>query len=124
MNKNLLPLFFLNREYSMTEEEYYNLDEKEKSNVDYFNKCLMDPDDNFRDACTEVMFLMLELIQKINSGEELSNEEIQKRKEFILEGFSDEDKNRLELFMYTCIQSMGIYSEESKQERKLRKERI
>ena len=117
-----LPLFFFAGPY-MCDPEYYDLNEEEKSYVDYFNECLMDPEDDFKDACTEVLFLMLELTQKINTGEELSDEEIQKRKQSILNGFNEENKKRLETFMYACIQSMGIYSEQRVQERKLRKER-
>ena len=43
------------------------------------------------------------------------------RKEEVLNGFNQEDKDRLELFMYACIQIIGIYSEERIQERREQK---
>jgi hypothetical protein len=118
----LLSTFFMNGSY-INNEEYFNLDDEEKANIDYFNKCLFDSDEKFRDACTEIMFLMLEISTKLNDKEEISDDVIKARKELILDGFNDEEKQRLETFMYACIQSMGIYSEERVQERKLRRER-
>jgi ABC-type metal ion transport system substrate-binding protein len=58
----------------------------------------------------------------MGTQEELSQEEINLRKEEILSSFNEKDKQRLESFMYATIQTMGIYSEESVKLRKTKKE--
>lgn len=67
------------------------------------------------------MLFILELSSKIGTDEESTAEEVSLKKEMLLSGFNKEDKEKIESFMYSCIQTMGIYSEEKKQERKLKK---
>lgn len=103
--------------------EYENLSDQEKTYMNYVDKCLNDPDEDFSYTCTLIMLSLLRTASKLNTDEEPTSEELQKEKEKLLEGYSEEDRSRLESFMFACIQTMGIYSEESVMERKLRNER-
>lgn len=120
MNKLLMMQFLSQSNYSYNREDEY-LSEEEKKYLDYVDKCLYESDEKFSDACTKSMFLILEVFSKIDTKEELTDEEINFKKEKIIFEFSQEEKDRLELFMYACIQTIGIYSEERIEERKLNK---
>ena len=100
---------------------YEDLTEEEKSLLKYVDKCLYEEDEKISDACSHYMLLILELASKIDTDEELTTEEVNVRKEKILDGFNQDDKEKIEFFGYACINTMGIYSEERIQERKLRK---
>ena len=123
MNK-LLILSLLSPCYYGYNKEYENLNEEEKAYIDYVDNCLNEQNKIFTDACIKSMLLILKLASKIGTEEELSNDEILFQKEVILNGFSQEDIDRIELFMYACIQIIGIYSEERIQERRNTKEKI
>lgn len=99
--------------------EYENLSEEEKKLLDYIDECLSETDKKFSEACTRIMLLLLEVLSKMNTDEELTDEEIFLREEKILTGFRKEDKDRLELFLYACIQTMGIYNKERQDEKSL-----
>ena len=109
-----------NYEYN---SEYKNLSDEEKKYIDYVDECLKETDEKFSDACTKAMLFILDASNRLGTDKELTNEEATKEKEEVLNGFNQEDKNRLELFMYACIQVMGIYSEERIAERKMAKEK-
>ena len=109
-----------NYEYN---SEYENLSDEEKVYMDYVDMCLNDPKEKFCDACSKAMLLILKIISKIDIEEELSNEEIALEKEQLLSEFNQEDKERIESFMYACIQTVGIYSEERVQERRQEKDK-
>ncbi len=121
MRNKILLMQFLSQYHYGYNPEYENLSEEEKAYMDYVEECLSDENLEFSDACTKLMLFILELTSKMDTEEELTNEEVIFRKEKILFGFSEEDKNRLESFMYACIETMGIYSEERVMERKLKK---
>ncbi len=110
-----------NYEYN---SEYENLSDEEKVYMDYVDMCLNDPNEKFCDACSKAMLLILKIISKIDIEEELSNEEIALEKEQLLSEFNQEDKERIESFMYACIQTVGIYSEERVQERRQEKDNL
>ena len=109
-----------NYEYN---SEYENLSDEEKVYMDYVDMCLNDPNEKLCDACSKAMLLILKIISKIDIEEELSNEEIALEKEQLLSEFNQEDKERIESFMYACIQTVGIYSEERVQERRQEKDK-
>lgn len=109
-----------NYEYN---SEYKNLSDEEKKYIDYVDECLKETDEKFSDACTKAMLFILDASNRLGTDKELTNEEATKEKEEVLNGFNQEDKDRLELFMYACIQVMGIYSEERIAERKMAKEK-
>lgn len=100
---------------------YEDLSEEEKKLLKYVDKCLYEEDEKISDACSHYMLLILELASKMDTDEELTTEEVNIRKEKILDGFNQDDKEKIEFFGYACINTMGIYSEERVQERKLRK---
>ena len=79
---------------------------------------MAETDEKFSNACLRAMLFILDAASKLNTDEELTTEEITFQKEQLLSDFSQEDKDRLEAFLYACIQIMGIYSEESIEERK------
>ncbi len=117
MNK-LIMLFLLNNYYYGYNPEYENLNDEEKKYMDYVDECLNDIDEKFSNACTKAMLLILETSSKMDTEEELTNKEIIMQKEKLLSEFNQEDKDRIESFMYACIQTMGIYSEERIEERR------
>lgn len=122
MNKLLMMQILIQCHYG-NNPEYENLSEEEKNYLDYVDECLSEKDEKFSDACAKAMFLILETSSKIGTDEELTNEEVVLKKEIILSGFGQKDKERLESFMYACVQTMGIYSEERIKARKLSKEK-
>lgn len=120
MDKMIMILKLYNYKYI---SEYENLSDEEKVYMDYVDMCLNDPNEKFCDACSKAMLLILKIISKIDTEEELSNEEIALEKEQLLSEFNQEDKERIESFMYACIQTVGIYSEERVQERRQGKDK-
>ena len=122
MNKLLMMQFLIQSNY-LYNTEYEKLTEEEKKYLDYIDKCLYESDENFSDACTKSMILILEVFSKIGTNEELNEEEITLKKEKIIFEFSQEEKDRIESFMFACIQTIGIYSDERIQERKSNKEK-
>lgn len=120
----LLMSPLLNKFHYGYNPEYENLSEEEKACMDYVDKCLNETDEKFSGACTKIMLFILEISSKMNTDEELTYEEIFLKKEKILNGFNEEDKDKIELFMYACIQTVGIYSEERIQERKQEKSKL
>ena len=122
MNK-LLIMSLLSQWHYGYNPEYENLSEEEKAYMDYVDECLNETDERFSAACTKAMLFILETSSKMGTEEELTNDEALLQKEIILNGFSQEDKDRIESFMYACIQTMGIYSEERVRERKHAKDK-
>lgn len=122
MNKLLLMQIIGQCNYGYN-PEYENLSEEEKSYMDYVDECLSEIDEKFKDACTKTMLLILEVYCKIGTDEEPTNEEVELKKDIILSGFNQKDKDKLETFMYACIQTIGIYSEERVKERKTSKDK-
>ena len=122
MNKLLIIQLLSQCQYGYN-PEYENLSKEEQTYMDYVDECLNEKDEKFSDACTKAMFLILEVFSKIGTVEEITNKEVALKKEKILFGFSQKDKDRLESFMYGCIQTIGIYSDERIKERKASKEK-
>lgn len=118
MNKLLMFNILLSPYNYESNFEYNNLNEEEKKYIDYVDECLNETDERFSDTCTRLMLFILDAANKLNTNVELTNEEIELQKKKLLSGFSQEEKDRLESFMYACIQIMGIYSEERIEERK------
>ena len=123
MYNELLLMSLLSHNHFGYNPEYENLSDEEKAYMDYCEKCLNERDEKFSNACTLIMLFILEVSSKMDTPEELTSEEINLRKQELLSSFSEEDKQRLESFMYATIQTMGIYSEESIKLRKTKKER-
>ena len=122
MNKQLMMQFLIQSNYGYN-PEYENLNEEEKSYLDYIDKCIYESDEKFSDACVKSIFLILEAFSKIGTEEELTDEDITLKKEKITFEFSQEEKDRIELFIFACIQTIGVYSEERIKERKSNKEK-
>ena len=123
MNKGLELCFLLSQFDYEYNSHYSDLSDEEKRYMDYVDECLNDSDEKFSDACTRAMLLILDSVNKLETNEELSKEETTIKKETLLSGFTPKDKDRIESFMYACIQIMGIYSEESIQERNASEEK-
>ena len=103
------------------EPEYCNLTEEEKMYVDYSRDCLFNESEVIMDACGKMQLLLLEVCSKLNTEEEIPQDELIIRINEIYSGLSKEDKETVESFLYACIQTIGIYSEEAVKERKLKK---
>ena len=117
MRNSILLMQLIGGSYT-NESEYKNLSNEEKQNIDYVNICLSDNNLDFEDACTHLMLLVLDVASKLNTPNEQSFEEVQKEKDKILDKFAESDKDRLNAFLYACINSIGIYSEDRVKERK------
>ena len=105
---------------SYNDPEYYNLSKEERQNLDYMDSCIASENKNISDAAFKTMMLLIELSVDPNKYQP---EELHEVQEKILEGLSSEEISIINKFIPACINSMGIYSEESKQERRLRRER-
>ena len=103
--------------------DYEELSDEEKSYMEYVNNSLFHESEKVSDACTHMMLLVLKVASKLGTNDEISNEEIYLERKNILSNLSDEEIEKVETFGYACTKVIGIYSEESKNERKLRKER-
>ena len=101
--------------------EYENLSDEEKKYMDYTKKCLFDESETIMDACTRMQLLLLETRCKLDTEEELSEDELTARMSEIYSGLSEAEKSKVEFFIYATIETMGIYSEEAKIERRLKK---
>ena len=122
MKHKLMMQFLCKSNYGYN-SEYENLSKEEKNYLDYVDECLFETDEKLSNACLKSMFLILEVFSKIGTDEEIADEDIIFKKEKIISGFSQEEKDRIESFMFACIQTMGIYSEERIQARKMNKEK-
>lgn len=122
MNKLLMMPFLCQSNYGYN-PEYEKLSEEEKFYLDYIDKCLYESEEKFSDACVKSMLLILEVFSKIDTDEELTDKDINFKKQKIIFEFSQEEKDKIESFMLACIQTIGIYSEEKIQERKANKEK-
>ena len=105
---------------SYKDPEYNNLSKDEKDNLDYMDSCIASENKNISDAAFKTMMLILEL--SVDS-DKYQPEEIHVMQEEILKGLSSEEVSAVNKFIPACINSMGIFSEESKQERRLKRER-
>lgn len=123
MYNRLLFLSLINSNHYGHNSEYENLDDEEKACIDYIDECLEDKSETFQNACTYIMLMLLDFASKAGSENEPSQDEIQEQKSKIYEGFTEEEKIKLDTFAYSCIKCIGIYSKEAKEQRKLRKER-
>ncbi len=121
MDRFLALSFLLNQLDYGYNPEYENLSEEEKAYLDYVDECLKDNDPKFCNACTEAMLFLLDAASKLGTEEELTEEEALSQKKQLLAPFNQNDQERLEYFMYACVQTMGIYSEERIAERKQNK---
>ena len=121
MDKLLMLNILLSQFNYKYNSEYKNLSDEEKKYIDYVDECLKETDEKFSDACTKAMLFILDVYNRLGTDKELTNEEATLQKEEVLNEFNQEDKDRLELFMYACIQIIGIYSEERIQERREQK---
>ena len=123
MNKEFFLVYPLLVHTTGMENDFESLLSEEKDNMNYFEDCLYNSNEKFSDACFHIMLLVLEITSKLDTDEEITYEEVQTRKNKILDDFNYDDKDKLEYFMYVCIQNMGIYSEERVLERKIKNER-
>ena len=100
--------------------EYFNLSEEEKNNLDFVDKCIYSENKNINNASFNIMMLPIEMS---NNPDKYEPEEIHKKFNMIKKDLSNEEKIVIDRFLIACINSIGIYSEEAKNERKLKKER-
>lgn len=100
------------------DEKYNDLSEVEKSYMDFVDNCLYGENEFISDKSSKIMIL---IFRYSTSEGKMTDEEFISEKNKILEGLSKNDIETLECFMYCCINTMGIYSEERVQERILKK---
>ena len=99
------------------EIEYANLSKEEKEYLDFMDRCLYSENVRINDASFHMMLFLIELSSNVDA---YTYEQVKKRKEEIYKYLTFEERDVLEKFTYACINSMGIYSEEAKNERKLK----
>ena len=110
--------------HSYRNNDYEDLTDEEKLYLDSTNKMLFHESENIKNASFRIMLLSLKVCFSLGTDDELSQEEIDAERDEIKKGFSDEEKDLLEAFEWACIQTIGIYSEESKNKRIIRNEMI
>ena len=98
--------------------EYNNLTSEEKSYLDFMDSCLYSENEKINNASFYTMLLLLKISNNIDG---YTDEEVMKERNIILEGLTLEEREIMDKFTISCINSMGIYSEESKKERKFKK---
>ena len=114
----LFPMYALGN-YG-NDPEYLNLTKEEKDNLDFIDSCIYSEDERINKASFNVMMLVLEIS---SDPDKYEPEEISNKLSTIYEDLSEEEISTMGKFMLACINSMGVYSEDAKEERKLRKER-
>ena len=102
--------------------EYYNLTEEEKADMDFVDECLYESDEKISTASTKIMFLVMEYSAR-SEDNLMSDEEFFSRKYEITKDLTKEEKDVIDCFGRSLINTMGIYSEERIHERRLKKER-
>ena len=119
MKNFLFPFFALGGEYSFN-PEYNNLSEEEKYYLDYVDECLQSENERINDACFHTMLLILKLSE---DPDKYQPEDVNAELAKITVNLTEEEKPIINDFMIACINSLGVYSEERVQERKLKRER-
>ena len=103
--------------------DYSKLTEEEKMYLDYYNDCIFNSDKKIKDASFKMQMLILEFLSRLDKENEMSDIEISERKQNIFEGLTQVEIDIIDAFGYACSQVVGIFSEEKKQQRELKKER-
>ncbi|MBR4178694.1 MAG: hypothetical protein IKR57_05065 [Bacilli bacterium] len=116
MDKLLFPIFA----GSYNDPEYYNLSKEEREYMDFVDKCINSKDKRISDASFQTMLMLLEIS---NDPDKYEPEEIQERRDKIVVGLNEKEVEMMDKFLLACINSMGIYSEDAKYQRRLKKER-
>jgi len=98
--------------------EYFNLTEEEKSDLDYMNQCIFSENEKINNASFHIMMMLIELS---DDPDKYEPEDIQIKKEEIYKGLTPEEISIMEKSVISCINCMGIYSDDRVQERKLNK---
>ena len=118
------PMYFFGIISSYNQfNDYEGLSDEEKRYIEYVDECLFHSDEKISYACTKMMILILKSSSLLNTCEEMSIDEVQDEKNIIYSNLNNEEKEIVDSFTYACINILGIYSEESKKERKLKNER-
>ena len=100
--------------------EYFNLTDEEKNNLDFIDSCIYSEDERINKASFNIMMMIMELSAE---PDKYQPEEISEKLNEIYKDLSSEEIEDMGKFMLCVINSMGIYSEEAKEERKLKRER-
>ena len=107
---------------SYLDYDYSDLTEEEKAYLNYYDECLFNENKSISDASFKMQMLILEFIERSNAGNEMTDEEINKRKKEIFKDLTEEEIQIVNNFGYACTVVKGMFSEERREERKLKKE--
>jgi len=97
--------------------EYYNLTLEEKADMDFVDCCLYGENEKISNASSKIMFLVMEYSAR-SEDNLMTDEEFFSRKFEITKELSEEEKDIIDCFGRSLINSMGIYSEEKILKRK------
>ena len=106
---------------SYLDYDYSDLTEEEKTCLNYYDECLFNSNEKISDASSKMQMLILEFISKSEAGNEMTMEECDIKKQEIFKELTDEEKQIVYNFGYACSQVIGIFSEERKAERSLKR---
>ena len=118
MNNAFFAMYALSHEYD--DPEYHNLSDEERTNLDFMNECLFSENEKINNASFYMMMLIIKMSDNIDSYTE---EKVKTEMDIIKSGLTDDEKNIIDNFAYSCINSIGIYNEESKKLRRQKNER-
>lgn len=114
MSNPFILMFLINNSY--LDPEYNNLSPEEKENLRFVDSCMFNEDKRISDAAFYMTMLLIEISAE---PDKYAPEEIQTRKEEICASLTPEESAMMDKFLLASIQTMGILSEESKEQRRI-----
>ena len=112
-----LSLLAVNGEYSdpLTNPEFNYLTDQEKEDMKFVDQCLFKENERVTTAAGYTQLLLGELSVDPDKYEP---EYVHDKLEEIKEGLTELEKAMIDKFVLACINTMGIYSEEAKKQRR------
>ena len=107
---------------NMSLDDYNDLSDEEKENLNFVYDCLYNKDELIRTSSIDMMFLVFGVLFS-EEMYEYDEEEILEESHRILDNLNEEGKKTIEKFEQCLINTIGLYSKEEIKKRKLEKER-
>ena len=102
--------------------DYSDLTEEEKAYLNFYDECLFNSSEKISNASSKMQMLILEFIARSEAGNQMTVDEVIMRKQEIMNGLTEKEIQTVYTFGYACSRVVGIFSEERKEERRLKRE--
>lgn len=103
---------------NMSLDNYNDLSDEEKDNLNFVYDCLYNKDEIIRTSSIDMMFLVFDVLFS-EKMYEYDEEEILEESHRILDNLNEEDRKTIETFGKCLINSIGLYSKDQVKEMKL-----